>query len=276
MAAPPAEELGLVRLLRGQASEAAVEYRRLEGPEAYASSLGAAGLADLALYGGRLGEARKILETAIASELENGLNAFAIQKKIALAEALFSLGRPDDALKSVEGALAGTSNESVQFACAMILVRAGRESRARELAESLAVLPSPEPQAYARLIRGEIDLAQGRYPEAIREIHEAQAQVDTWIGHFALGRAYLEAGQFTEAYSEFESCWKRRGETASIFLDDLPTLRYLPPVHYYLGRAQEGLKIPAAAESYKRYLEIKILAEGDPLVEDAKRRLGAL
>jgi hypothetical protein len=69
---------------------------------------------------------------------------------------------------------------------------------------------------------------------------------------------------------------QRRGEAFSIFLDDLPTLRYLPQIYYYLGRAQEGLKIPAAKESYKKYLEIKILAVGDPMVEDAKRRLNSL
>lgn len=113
-------------------------------------------------------------------------------------------------------------------------------------------------------------------PECIKSFHEAQSAVDTWIGHLALGRAYLEAGQFTEAHSEFELCLTRRGEAASLFLDDLPTLRYLPQVYYYLGRAQEGLKIPAAKDSYKKFLEIKILAAGDPMVEDAKKRLSQI
>jgi hypothetical protein len=47
-------------------------------------------------------------------------------------------------------------------------------------------------------------------------------------------------------------------------------------VHYYLGRAQEGLKSPAAAESFRTFLAIKQTAEAktDPLIEDARRRLG--
>jgi hypothetical protein len=53
-------------------------------------------------------------------------------------------------------------------------------------------------------------------------------------------------------------------------------MKRLPQVYYYLGRSQEGLKIGAAKESYKKYLEIKILAVGDPLAEDAKRRLAGL
>jgi tetratricopeptide (TPR) repeat protein/predicted Ser/Thr protein kinase len=268
--------LGLVRILRGRSSDAAAEYGRLQGPDAYASSLGAAGSADLALYEGRQDEARKILEGAIPADIKNDLKAFANQKRLTLAEILVAAGRGGEAVKTVDAILTGESDDSVVFLGARIMIAAGKDDRARSLAATLGARPAPEPQAYARLVEGEIDLGQGRVPEAIKKFHEAQAQVDTWIGRLALGRAYLAAGQFTEAYSEFESCFKRRGEAASVFLDDLPTIRYLPQIHYYLGRAQEGLKIPAAKDSYKKYLEIKILAMDDPLVEDAKKRLGGL
>ena len=268
--------LALIRIAQGRTGEATAEYKRLEEGGAYAASLGAAGFADLALCEGRQDEARRILETAIPADIKNGLNAFATQKRIMLAEVLVSLGRPADALKVVAEALAGTNNESVLYSGVMIVIGAGKVERAQSLAAMLGAMPSPEPQAYARLVEGEIDLLKGRLPEAIKKFHEAQDQVDTWIGHIALGRAYLAAKQFTEAYSEFDGCLKRRGEAASVFLDDLPSMRSLPQVYYYLGRSQEGLKIAAAKESYKKYLEIKILAAGDPLVEDAKRRLAGL
>jgi tetratricopeptide (TPR) repeat protein/tRNA A-37 threonylcarbamoyl transferase component Bud32 len=268
--------LALIRIAQGRTNDAAAEYRKLEGTEAYAASLGAAGLADLALYEGRRDEARKLLEAAIPADVKNGLNAFATQKRLMAAEVFLQLGRPADAIKIAEDALAGTSNDSVLYSGAMVVLGAGKENRARELAAMLAAMPSPEPQAYARLVEGEIDLLRGHLPEAIKEFHEAQAQVDTWIGHVALGRAYLAAAQFTEAYSEFEGCLKRRGEAASVFLDDLPTMRRLPQIYYYLGRAQEGLKSPAAKESYRKFLEIMIQAAGDPLVEDAKRRFAGL
>jgi hypothetical protein len=41
--------------------------------------------------------------------------------------------------------------------------------------------------------------------------------LDTWIGRFELGRAYIEAGAFTEADSEFDQCLKRRGEAIELF-----------------------------------------------------------
>jgi hypothetical protein len=44
-----------------------------------------------------------------------------------------------------------------------------------------------------------------------------------------------------EALAELEICRKRRGEAADLFSADMTTLRYLPPLYYWLGRAQEGL-----------------------------------
>ena len=63
----------------------------------------------------------------------------------------------------------------------------------------------------------------------------------------------------------------------SIFLNDLPSFRYLDSLYYYIGRAQEGLGSPAAKDSYQKFLKIKEKAdEGNPLVEDARKRLGSL
>jgi hypothetical protein len=63
-----------------------------------------------------------------------------------------------------------------------------------------------------------------------------------------------------------------RGATDA-FLDVVPTYRYWPEVEYRLGRAQEGLGSPAAAESYRAFLAVK-KADEEPAVSDARRRLG--
>src|SRR5437899_11770402 len=72
--------------------------------------------------------------------------------------------------------------------------------------------------------------------------------------------------------SELEACLKRRGEATAAFLDEQPTYRLFPPLYYYIGRAQEGLKSPAANESYKTFLVLRQNADRDPLVTDARRR----
>ena len=55
----------------------------------------------------------------------------------------------------------------------------------------------------------------------------------------------------------------------------MPSYHYLPPVYYYLGRALEGLGSPAAAESYRAFLEIKKNGVGSVLVADSLRRLNS-
>lgn len=103
---------------------------------------------------------------------------------------------------------------------------------------------------------------------------ESQSLVDTWLGRYNLGRAYLEAGAFAEALSEFEKCQKRRAEALSVFLMDFPTFRYLDSLDYYVGRVLEGSGSPAAKDSYQKFLDIKANADpGHPMVTDAQSRL---
>jgi hypothetical protein len=55
----------------------------------------------------------------------------------------------------------------------------------------------------------------------------------------------------------------------------VPTYRYLPPAEYFLARAQQGLGLPAAGDSYKAFLAMRAKASADPLVEDARQRLAS-
>jgi hypothetical protein len=98
--------------------------------------------------------------------------------------------------------------------------------------------------------------------------------LDTWIGRFDLGRAYLEAGAYTEADSEFDRCIARRGEVLSLFVDEVPTYGLLPPVYYYIGRVREGHKSAGYAESYKIYMAIRGKADEDPLLPEIRKRIG--
>ena len=127
------------------------------------------------------------------------------------------------------------------------------------------------------MIEGYASLYKSDIPRALSLFTEAQSLADTWLGRFALGRAYLEAEEYTEASLEFENCERRQGEAMAIFLSDLPSLRYLDSLHYYIGRAMEGLGIAGASESYQKFLKVKENEDwGAPLVKDARKRLGSL
>ncbi len=151
--------------------------------------------------------------------------------------------------------------------------RLGEQAKAQELAAGLGNELQAEPQAYAKLIEGEIALKNGDSHAAVKLFTDANNLLDTWMGRFDLGRAYLDAGAFAEADSEFDRCIKRRGEALSLFLD-LSTYGYFPPVYYYQGRAREGMKTAGFADSYKKYLSIRGKAGEDPLLADARRTAG--
>ena len=123
-------------------------------------------------------------------------------------------------------------------------------------------------------VDGEAALKNGDARRAIKTLIEANTLFDTWMGHFDLGRAYLEAGAFTQADSEIDRCIKRRGEVLALFLDEEPTYGYLPPVYYYQGRVREGLNNKGFAESYRTYLTIRGQSKEDPLLPEVRRRAG--
>jgi len=124
------------------------------------------------------------------------------------------------------------------------------------------------------MIDGDLALQRGEKNEAIKMFTDGNNLFDTWIGHFELGRAYLDVGLFVEADGEFDRCVKRRGEALELFMDNVPTFGYFPAVYYVQGRAREGLKSPGFAESYRNYLSIRGQAGEDPLLPEIRRRLG--
>jgi tetratricopeptide (TPR) repeat protein len=250
-------------------------YDRLRQVSPWGASLAATGAADLALFQSQLANASNLLEHGIASDQATELDAEAARKLMMLARVRSMRGDEAGAVAATEEGLSLCRRRNIDFAAAGLLIETGRTERALELSQALASQFEPEPQVFAKLIEGQIALQSGGPQQAIASFREAQALIDTWIGRFLLGQAYLAAEAYTEAYSEFEACLKRRGEATSIFLDDVPSYHYLPSVYYYLGRAQEGLGSPGAADSYRTFLALKDTGDGDPLVADARRRLAS-
>src|SRR5262249_20609205 len=145
--------------------------------------------------------------------------------------------------------------------------------RAQEMADGLASKLDNPSLAYAKIIEGEIALQKDDPRRAMKILVEANTTANFWIGHFTLGRAYLEAGAVPDADSEFDLCLKREGEGLALFVDESPTFGYFPATLYYLGRTREGLKSGAFGEFYKRYLSIREKAGEDLLIPEIRKRL---
>jgi len=262
--------LAYAQILQGQFPQATETYRELEKVSKLGASFATSGLADLAVYQGHFADAVKTLEQAAAVDLSSA-NLLSGEKFAALAYVQLLRGQKKSALAAAERAQV-SKKANLRFLAARIFVAVGEISKARTLAADLASDSQPEPQADSKLIEGEIALESRNPHGAIKAITEANQLLDTWIGRFDLGRAYLEAGEFAEADSEFDRCVKRRGE--ALELDDGPTYGYFPSIYYYQGRVRAGLKSPGSAESFRTYLDLRGQAGEDPLLPEIRRRVG--
>ena len=252
--------------------DAAIEtYQKLAGIDALGASFAASGLADVAAVQGRFADAVRILNEGAARDLASKGGDRAASKFAAIAYAELSRGRSAQAVVAIDRALASSKSMRIRFLAARLYVEAGRIEQARPIMASLAAELQAEPQAYAKLIEGDIALRSGDPRLAIKLVSEANMVLDTWIGHYDLGRAYLDAGAFLQADSEFDRCLRRRGEALALFLDEEPTYAYLPSVYYYQGRVRDGLKIAGAVESYRSYLTFRGESREDPLLADVRR-----
>jgi len=237
-------------------------------------SLGAQGLADLAIYQGRYREAADMLQKGAAADSANHMPDAAADKWMALAYTQFLMGQKSAALASVNSALALSNEVKTRFIAARIFAEFAELAKATELGKGLSSELQVEPRTYGKLIEGEIALKKGDARGAVPLFTDANALLDTWIGRLDLGRAYLDIGEFTEADSEFDRCISRRGEALALFLDEVPTYGYFPQVYYYQGRVREGMKAQGFADSYKKYLDIRGQASEDPLLAEVRRRAG--
>jgi eukaryotic-like serine/threonine-protein kinase len=268
--------LGISQLARGNDAAASEAYKKVAPLSTWGASASAAGLADMALYQGRPADAIAILEPAARADLAAKDSSRAAAKYVLEAQAYLMEGLSAKAVTAADRASTGSAYESLLYPAAMVFIEAGKNDKALELSQKLSQRLEPDPGAYGKLIEAEVQMKRKDYRSAVRSFQDAQKIADTWLGRFGLGRAYLEAGAYTDADTEFDACIKRRGEATAVFLDDEPSWHYFAPVYYYSGRAREGLGSPGAAEAYQSYLKIREKSPNDPLAADAKKRLRAL
>ncbi len=265
--------LAEAQLGEGEIDKATESFHQLEGFGAVYASMANTGLADLAAYQGKYEEAASILTSGAAADVAAKDTDNAARKYAALGNIEELQGKHAAAISDAGRALTYSQSTQIEFLAASTYVDAGEMAKAQKLAASLSSALTGESQAYGKIVTGMVALKRKDSNEAIRQITAANSLLDTWIGHFDLGQAYLAAGAFTEADSQFDQCLKRRGEAMELFLDNAPTYSYFPPVYYYEGRVQEGMKSEGFADFYKNYLSIRGQSTEDPLVADIRHRL---
>jgi tetratricopeptide (TPR) repeat protein len=265
--------LAEAQLGQGRLQDASDSYRQLEKFGAQGVSSAADGLADLAAYQGKYAEAARILEQGAAADVAAKMNDNAASKYAALGTIDELQGHQPAALSDLGKAMALSPSTQLQMLIGTTYIEAGELGKAQKLAASLSAQTSSEPQAYGKILQGLIALNRKDNKEAVKQITAANGLLDTWIGRFELGRAYLEAGSFREADAEFDTCVKRKGEAIELFNGNVPTYAWLPQVYYYQGLARQGMKNAAFSDSFKAYLAIRGQSAEDPHVAEARHQI---
>ena len=259
-------------MANGDFDEARNAYQNMSETGSRGASTASLGLADVELFAGNYGTAQKILAETIPTDESSGNNYSLAVKYMALAEALLAQGETAAALDAVAKGLARTGSNAAVVPAALIYIAADEIEEALKLADNLSQKLPPQPRAYAALIMARIALDSGNYVQAIEQLTEAVEMADLWLLRFHLGRAYFEAGYYVEALDEFTAARDRHGEATAVFLDDLPTYRFMATLPYWQGRAQAELGMTdAAAENFAKFVAGR--PGGGPLADDARQRL---
>lgn len=258
--------LAMTQLAQDKVEDARDSYNKLRSSD---PKYAAQGLADVALYEGRLDDAVALLEP------ETLASATSVKAEILsrLSKIYASKGDRVKALARASEASAAAKSNGVLFETAMTMLQFGRESDAKANIARLKEQLGSEAQMLARLLEAEIKTTTAADAERLGQ--EAQKLADSWLVHRELGFIYLRGRKYVEAEAEFEKCISRRGEAAALFLDDKPSYGYFPEIYYDLASAQEGFGSPMAATNYRKFLDIKKTKE-DPLVREASSRLAKL
>ena len=267
--------VAIAALAGGEPDAAETAYEDMAGTGVSGASHANLGLADLAIYRGDYEHAIELLANGIAADIASGNQRAASTKYIALAEAHILNDDPgSSAVDALDSALEISDRLSQKVAAALHYLALGLPDPARIIADDLSANLQPQNRAYGAMINGMIHSARGEHVEAIDALVEASRLSDFWLVRFERGKAYLRAGSSAEALDEFGACESRRGEASAVFLDDMPSWRYLAELPYWRARAEQDLGMShAARQSYQAYLDLR--PEGR-LALDARERMATL
>jgi len=267
--------LSLSTLAQGDEKAAHAAYARLASVSPLGASLANMGEADLEMYYGRPKAAITLLQAGTAADEKERLTTNRALKLVALAEARLTLGQRAAAATTAAQATALDDSESVSYPAARVLIAAGQSEKAEAIALRMQNAIQSQTRSYGRLLEGAAALQHKKYPDAIDAIRAGLKLHDSWAARALLAEVYTAAGQSAQALAEWELCLKRRGEATDVFFADTSTLRYLPPVYYWLARAQDAVGSTSSARAnFAEYLKLRSSASPpDPLAADAKRRV---
>ena len=113
-------------------------------------------------------------------------------KFLSAGQAHLQRGQNGPAAAAADKALQLSTVTAVRFLAAQIFAATGAIDKAEALAAELSksTEPSDDARVYGKIIEAQIALKRKDPRQAIKTLTDANSVLDTWVGHFNLGRAY--------------------------------------------------------------------------------------
>ncbi len=262
-------------VLDGRIEDARQAYAQMAQTGARGSALAMIGRADLSAWHGDVAETIRTISSGLANEARSNdtLNA---ALRLLRAELALQAGDRTLARSESRAALALDSTAVSVFRAAELLVQSGDLSDASKHTESLASKPNVVTNWYRKILLARIGAVSNNFA-ALDDLEATfSAERPMWSAHYAAGVMQLSRGRFKEAVAHLNWCLDHAAAASAAYLDDVPTLRYLPHARYWRARALEALADPAAASAYEDLLRQRRGGPDDTLATSARERLNAV
>jgi tetratricopeptide (TPR) repeat protein len=198
--------------------------------------------------------AKSSLGAGNSSEAEQRYNRTIAIGLRQLAHLSISESRFEEGARNLEDAAkVAPTDADIAVDAAVAWFRAGDAKKARQFAES-AVAANPR-HARAQNVLGRIELYDGNFPAAIRDLQASLALENDFETSYFLGIAYLKDKRFSDAQEWFQHLQDTMGNSA--------------PLHVLIGRAYSIAHFPEAAVG-----EFRKAIQLDPKYQHAHGLLG--
>jgi serine/threonine-protein kinase len=226
--------------------------------------------ADVDLYEGRPREALALSqELAHDGALLDAKDAGYISAYVARAR--LGVGDREGAARASAAALQSDDVRLVVMG-GIVAIDAGHPEKVLAAEARLDKSLVPDERASSKVLAAEALRVSGHARDAVTTYLAAIQNADSWLARFGLGLSYFDLHAYAEAYTELQTCWSRRGEAANYWL---PSTHLVPPVLYWLARAEEAIGNPGAPATYAKFLALRAGRPDDALAADATRRSAA-
>jgi tetratricopeptide (TPR) repeat protein len=203
---------GLIDLVENNLGSSLRAFQKVKSnPSAAIRSYGAYLLAQAQIYGGHYQLAVETLRAGIEENMRQGDLLSANDKWLALGQIHLLLDDQASALADC-GMVSLPKGDAVRMAClGTIYARLGHVGEARELLKQIQLIPSTLLVRFqTEILRGEVDLAEGRAFDAVRSLAKAKELDAACTPLEPLARALARADRWDQAAKEYiEACERK-------------------------------------------------------------------